>query len=399
MDRERLVEALGLRTPGRTGPPRTDARTVTVTGPAGIGKTHLLRLAMDEYRSQAAVVLVVGDPLDQRVPLGGVEQLLAHPMFSQEEARFARARRSPADPDDVEPDVVRLVVSALERLAGADGLLVVDGAQWLDGSSRSVVADAEGALGVRMPRTLIAERKGEPLLPQSRRIDLSGLSDDEVARLAGDRSQRAIDVATLDECIVATSGNPLAVVEWCARDPSGERHRPVELGEPVRASDLATRRALCLLARRRRGDDVDAAWSRFTHHVADDGDQPLTDIVRRAAGQVVEPDEPLRFRHPQHRLVAMTCVDVDDIAAIASALAATTSDEDSAAWHVADATIAVDDDVSRLLGDVARRARERGTPIEAAWASERAAELASDPELAAEHLAAARDSWSNANHA
>lgn len=384
-DRERVAGLLGLDRAGQS----TQPRVITVTGPAGIGKSHLLRsIASDWSDLDRPVCRIVGDQFDQHIPLGGVRQLLGGDAV---ENAPPRSNALPAT-ENIELAASAELIAALDTLADANTLVVIDDAHWLDETSRRIIAFALRRLDDRAPATLIAQRHGVPMVAFGDRVDVAGMSRDEFNEFIASRANGRNQHESVDDAWTMTGGNPLAAIEWTV---SGGNAQTLDVSatvaERIRACNDIERSALCMLAVSRRGDRLADAWSTLRSEAVDEN---LAATIRSsAASDLVEIDVPLRFRHAEYRDAAARCVGGVQRSAIARSLAASTADDDSAAWHLADATETSDDDVARLLGDVARRSIDRGTPIEAARASERAAQLATDPALACDQLIAAGEAW------
>lgn len=384
-DRERVAGLLGLGQAEQS----TEPRVITLTGPAGIGKSHLLRsIAADWSELDQPVCRIVGDQFDQHIPLGGVRQLVG---IGAVEKAPSRSGTSPAT-ENVELAASAELIAVLDTLADKNTLVVIDDAHWLDETSRRVIAFALRRLDDRAPATLIAQRHGVPMVSFGDRVDITGMSRDEFGDFIATRADDRTRHESVDDAWTMTGGNPLAAIEWTV---SGGNPQTIDVSatvaERIRACNDIERSALCMLAVSRRGDHLADAWSSL--HAGSTAEDLAAAIRSSAACDLVEVDAPLRFRHAEYRDAATRCIGGSQRSAVAHSLATTTSDDDSAAWHLADATETADDDVARLLADVARRSIDRGTPIEAARASERAAQLATDPALACDQLIAAGEAW------
>jgi DNA-binding CsgD family transcriptional regulator len=394
-DRERLAAALGIDQIGaaRMLTEHLAGRVVTVRGPAGIGKSELVRWFVDRaWPFEHRVLRVNGTLLDQHVPLGGVTQLLDAAALQETTpdppAPAAPTKSGPSD--NAELAAAADVLAVLDRLAADTGLLVIDDAHWLDETSRRVIEFALRRLADRSPTTLIAQRPSTPMVTFGERLDVRGLSkteSDEVVatRLGSD------DASVADAAWNATAGHPLALLDWLSQrhDHSRGRH-DIDVGGRVDTCTPQTRLAMCLLARQRSGDDLDAAWTLLT------GDETVgfAEAVRSdETVDVIEPDAPVRFRHAEYQAAAAAAVSTAEQHEVSRCLAVTATQPDSAAWHMADATSTTDDAVARLLDAAGRRAADRGAPIEAARCFEKAAALARDERLRADEIIAAAESW------
>lgn len=399
-DRKRAADLLGVEQTDTsdTAAASTPPRIVTLTGPAGIGKSHILRtIASDWAASDRPTRRIVGAQFDQHIPLGGVRQLLGASMLEPSTWSDGQAPST----ENIELAAASELIAELDDLAGQNALVLIDDAHWLDETSRRIIEFALRRLDDRAPATLIAQRHGIPMVSFGERIEIGGMSREEFGDLLAARgsvrspnndADRSGGHGELDDAWKLTSGNPLAAIEWTV---SGGGVHTVDVGatvaERINACTDIERNALCMLAVSRRGDQLATAWSSLHE---DSATPTLAATIRSSsASDLVELDAPLRFRHPEYRDAASRCITGEQRGAVARSLATSTSDDDSAAWHLADATETADDEVARLLGDVARRSIDRGTPIEAARASERAAQLATDPALACDQLIAAGEAW------
>lgn len=394
-DRERLAAALGIEQIGaaRILTEHLAGRIVTVRGPAGIGKSEVVRWFVEQaWPFEHRVLRVTGTLLDQHIPLGGVTQLLhaAAPTEATGDTPTVGAPPEHARSDNAELAAATEVLAVLDQLATDTGLLVIDDAHWLDETSRRVIEFALRRLLDRSPTTLIAQRPGPPMVTFGQRLDVRGLSrtesDEVVATQLG-----ADDAAVADAAWNSTAGHPLALLDWLSQRHDQTRRRPqIDLGGRVDHCEPRTRLALCLLAHQRSGDDLDAAWALLTGEATD----AFADAVRTdETVDFIEPDAPVRFRHAEYRAAAAAAVSATEQHEVSRCLAATATQPDSAAWHMADATATTDDDVARLLDAAGRRAADRGAPIEAARCFEKAAALARDERLRADEIIAAAESW------
>ncbi|MEM1336009.1 MAG: ATP-binding protein, partial [Actinomycetota bacterium] len=410
----------------------------TAVGPAGIGKTEILRQVRAEWQASGRnVVRIVGTELEQGDPLGGVRQLLdqvGDTLPSPAPPTGLRPDHGPAgggdsasrlrtdtgadtqtgtdtdtsthpnpEPDigaNVERHAAALVLRHLDDLADRNTLLVIDDAHWLDETSRRVVDFALRRLDDQAPPTLIAERPSRSMSSTGERLVLGGLSPDETACLVEERAApRTVEAATIHE---HADGNPLTVLELLSAAPrrSGDEPSPKRslIRSRIDGLDRPSQLALTMLARRRRGDDLDAAWAHLAE--TETGTAGIDDLVTALAPAIdaelvdqrpgaVEPT----FVHPVYRLRASTGVAGRALRPLSEGLAVSTPDVDSAAWHRADAISGRSDETADLLAACARRMTDRGTPIEAARAHEAAAALAVDPNAVIDRRIDAAACW------
>lgn len=102
--------------------------TLVIRGPAGIGKTHLLRCAVTEASRQGfRIRTCAGRQRDRDAPLSALEELLGSD-FSD----FAGSDLAPPHPGDHLPAAMQALRIVLSWAQGGPVLLIVDDAQWID---------------------------------------------------------------------------------------------------------------------------------------------------------------------------------------------------------------------------------------------------------------------------
>jgi len=311
---------------------------VLVEGPAGIGKTELLRLADSMAPSHGVRALQGnGGELEREFPFGVARQLfepaLARATPAQRDELLAgaagragavldrdrrtepRTREAPGSVETVLHGLYWVAANLAER---APLLLVVDDAHWADRSSLLFLAYLAHRLEDLPVALVLAVRTGErapgaelrQIASQSRVLTLPPLSQAAVGKLAEDRLGRAVDPAFASACEQVTGGNPYLVGELvralsdAAVEPTDEAAARVRtLAPPTVARAVLARlagvsesaeglaRAVALLGRdaglRHAGqladlDDTEAAWA--------------ADAL--VAASILSPGRPLEFVHP-----------------------------------------------------------------------------------------------------
>jgi DNA-binding CsgD family transcriptional regulator len=207
-----------------------------VSGPAGIGKTHMLKAAADVARPGLVRLVARGAELEREMPFGAPLQLLEGPV-----------RRSPAllsgaagmsrrlflldagDGTFGEFEGQQLLIHSLYRLvanlaARRPLALLVDDAHELDAPSLRFLAYLARRVRDLPVVLVIALRPSHPgaeahLLdeltqtPGAQRIEPLPLGEEEVARMVAAALDRPPHPAFARECFAVTGGNPLLVRE------------------------------------------------------------------------------------------------------------------------------------------------------------------------------------------
>lgn len=385
-------------------------------GEAGIGKTALLDHAADRAAGMrvlrgsgvegeadvpfAALHLLLGDlvdaaglsgpadragraapadPADPADPAGPAGRLPG-PQAAALGAALGLGRPDPAD---------RLLVGlALLTLlggpgAGAPALVLVDDAQWLDRESADALLFAARRASARGIAFLFAVRDGAAWprtgLPE---LHLTGLPPDDARRLL---ERRGTPADRIDRVVGRARGNPLALIEFASAESELLARAPAEFARAVRGLPEPARTLLAAAA-------------------ADETGGP--DVVVRAAGHLgipfgaLEPAEDaglvsvtrtaVGFPHPLARAAAYQGVPVTRRIAVHRALAeahARAGDAERRVRHLAAAALGTDEAVAAELEEAA----DGVAPPVAAFACERAARLAGDPEVRARRLVAAAE--------
>jgi len=194
-------------------------KTLLISGPAGIGKSALLRRFLEPFRGEGRLLYADGDEDERRIPFGVLHQLLLgldRPLG--ERIADVVAGSSPA------PDPLAMGVALLAAIGELqeDGPIViaVDDAPWADRPSLEAITFALRRLRADQVLALVALRSGEEAAlptgllrlaaePTGRTLRLDGLSSTDLRDLSlasglGELSPRAS--RRLHEY---TEGNPL----------------------------------------------------------------------------------------------------------------------------------------------------------------------------------------------
>ncbi len=383
---------------------------ITLTGPAGIGKSEVTARALEIWPTDSTV-RVVGTEIEQPLALAGIDQLVRRLDGVVEGDTSTATLLEMLTSGEPTPELMvgGALITALDSFGAVGGFLVIDDAHWIDETSRRIIAFALRRLGDDAPVTLVVERNDTgPMTTRGRTIPVSGLSSTETAALLEDRFPAAgVDGATVQGL---TAGNPLAVIEFAASasTPTELTHRIGEhsdhfddhavesaIRHRVGALPPTTQAALFLLAVAHDGDDLHAVWS----DLQVDGSTPLLDALgpARDAALVAGGTAP-RFVHPHYRTIAESAAASSRHRTIRTTLARASDNADHAAWQLALAADGFDDDVADLVDATAQRAFDRGSPIEAARAFEAAARLTSRNAARADRLLQSASAWWYGDH-
>jgi DNA-binding CsgD family transcriptional regulator len=387
---------------------RGENRVLVVRGDAGVGKTALLEYAV-ERASGCRVVRAAGVQSEMELPFAGLQQLFA-PMLDHLERLPAPQRAalrtafglSAGEP----PDRFLVGLAALSLLAevAEDRPLVciIDDAQWLDRASAQALAFVARRLLAEPIAVVFAVRKPseEQELLDLPELTVDGLRDGDARALLDSAIRAPLDEGVRDRIVAETRGNPLALLELprglTAAELAGGFGLPDALALPGRIEDSflrrlaplpdATRLLLLVAAAEPVGDPV-LLW-----RAADRLGIGVEAASAAEAAGLCEFGARVRFRHPLVRSAVYRAVSREDRRAVHGALAQATDpdlDPDRRAWHRAQATAGLDEDVAADLERSADRAQARGGLAAAAAFLEQAAGLTPSPARRSERALAA----------
>ena len=384
------------------------SRVLVLRGEPGVGKSALLEYLV-RRASGSGITRAAGVESEMELAFAGLHQLCAPfvdrldrlPGPQREALGTALGLREGDAPDRF---LVGLAVLSLLSDAAEDRPLicVVDDAQWLDGASAQALAFVARRLGAESVGLVFAVREpaGERHLEGLPELVVVGLDDGDAQALLEAVVAGPLDERVRDRIVSETRGNPLALLEL----PRGRT--PAELaggfglnGGPALAGRIeerfqerfaelppATRLLLLVAAAEPVGDPL-LVWKAAAALGLESGAaDPAT-----AAG-LVELGAQVRFRHPLVRSAVYRAAAPEDRRRVHEALAEATDaeiDPDRRAWHRAQATAGLDEDVAAELERSASRARARGGLAAGAAFHERAAELTPDPKRRAQRALAA----------
>ncbi|GID28792.1 ATP-binding protein [Paractinoplanes brasiliensis] len=274
-------------------------------------------------------------------------------------------------------------------------LCVIDDAQWLDRESADALTFVARRLHAESLGLLFATRP-DGLAPVSGlpTTTLTGLPRDDARTLLSACAAGRLDDTVADHLVGGTGGNPLALIELARTLTPGQLAGLAPLPAPLPVGDLlethflrqitplpAPTRLVLLLVSVAPPDNPALLW-RAAAHLGVTADQA---DAAHSAGILTES---LGFRHPLIRSAVHRGADPADRRRVHAALAAAhdpVRDPERHAWHRAQATIGLDEEVAALL----EKAGERGGHAERAAFLSRAADLSPDPRAQASRLVAA----------
>jgi class 3 adenylate cyclase len=208
-----------------------------VEGPAGIGKTTLLRASRERAAERGMLVLHArATELERDYPMGVVRQCLEAAVRQERDRdrllRGAAALAAPVllDVGDVPETTPQALLHGLYWVvanlsAEAPVLLAVDDAQWADEASLRFLAYLARRLEGNAVAVLIGARPddepgrgGQPALAEiqaaaGRRLEPRPLDVDGVSRVLGEASEGSVAPAFARACHEATGGNPFLLGE------------------------------------------------------------------------------------------------------------------------------------------------------------------------------------------
>src|ERR671914_573218 len=351
---------------------------LVIRGEPGVGKTALLEYAIDSA-ADLRVARAVGVESEMELCYAALHQLCL-PMLD-------RLERLPAPQRDAlgtafglssgtTPDrfLVNLaVLSLLSEAAETQPLLcLIDDVQWLDRASAKALAFVARRLVAESVAIVFATREPIEELRGLRELEVGGLRDSDARELLASAVRGPLVERVRDRIIAETRGNPLALLEL----PRGLASAELAGGfVPPGARPLAHRIEESFLWRAAR--ELRTAREALEPAMKDG---------------LVDVDHRVRFRHPLVRSAVYRDASPGDRRSVHAALAEATDprvDPDRRAWHRAQATSGIDEDVAAELEQSAGRAQGRGGVAAAAAFLERAVGLTADPARRAQRALAA----------
>lgn len=389
-----------------------DLRELAIEGEAGIGKTALWQVGLDEARRLGQVVLTArATESEQGLPHVGLSDLLEGvidrvlPGLSPPRRRaleIALLRRE-AGGDPVDARTLSVAVrDVVQELGGrAPTLIAIDDAQWLDSSTADALTFALRRLEDVSIRVLLTVRRaagGGSTRPHhaftagGQTLRLGPLSAGAMHRFLRDRTGRAYPRQTLRRLQEQSGGNPFVALEMARSLPANvDPLSPLPV--PTDVEELVAARLELLPAPVQHALGILAACGSVSDTVLGRLGIPGEDIVAALDAHVLERlDGTLRFAHPLLSSVAYARLG-DARRAVHVRLADLADDPVDRARHLGQATEEPSEPIARQIAEAAGIAAGRGAVATAAELADRAFRLTPfhDLDASAERaLAAAR---------
>jgi DNA-binding CsgD family transcriptional regulator len=411
-------------------PPYVDALAVLIEGPAGIGKTSLLRAGVAKAETAGATVLYARPvETEANYTYATLGELLG-PHLASIDVRLAEGHRAvlrralgnddgPGPADEVAkeaPDAQRVamaVLAALRAFAAHGPLLIaIDDAPWADPASRDALSFTVRRLAGLPVRLLIAQRSdmpGEPppfgLADTARpipieRLWLEPLSMGALHQLLRSATDSGFARPTLLRIQELSGGNPFYALELArALVASGTSVRPGEnlpmpsslrglVGAHLDRVPASTRRLLLTVAL--------STKPTMGLLEAISGPGTRTHLEPAVDASLICIDGPtVTFDHPLYASTLVAEASAEELRAVHAALGhAAAEDPEARARHLALATDGSDAGVARSLARASARARSRGAPAMAGELADMAVERTpSAGRERSERALAAAEAW------
>jgi DNA-binding CsgD family transcriptional regulator len=372
-EERRIASLLGNARNGRGG-------ALIVSGEPGIGKTTLLAVTTTAPTGMSSL-RVDGFEAESNMPFAALQRL-STPLRAWLPALPERHRQAievaAGDREGPPPDRYLVGLAILGLLAAAAEvepvLCVVDDAHLLDPESLDVLAFVGRRLEAEAVALVFAARPGERIdarVAGIERIELGGLALDPALDLLLSSVGEPLDRAIAAQVVMATGGNPLALVDLAGElsvrqmIESSLTDAPFPVGQHLEAHYVRQVRSL--------PDDVQlwllvaaADTSGNVDLIRDAADRlGLASGVADAAerSELVDIGSSVTFRHPLVGSAAYNAARGHQRRQVHRALAVAAEDlgmVELEAWHSARATLGTDPDVAKRLERVADLGGRRG---------------------------------------
>ena len=387
-------------------------------GEAGIGKSALLRTALDAAAQRDFGILRTrGFESESDIPFAGLLELLTPLLALRDRIPEVQARAlgsalaleppTPFDRFAVPAAMLSLLGAAAEE---KPYLVAADDVHWLDDASREALIFVARRLGAEGVVLLCASRPVKPVLEAFEGVAaqaIEGLDDATASELLKRESRHRVADAVAQDLVATAGGNPLALTEMprglspdqlAGREPLAG---PIPAGQQIetafarQVADLpqATREALLVAAAMQTG-----RHDLFAQALAARG-LPADALDPAISAGMIALDGRLDFFHPLLRSAIYHAADPVTRRSVHGTLADVAQSPARRAWHLAAAADAPDEEVAAALESAAAEARARGGVVASARAYERAANLSTEEEGRARRLLEAASDFAQSGHA
>jgi tetratricopeptide (TPR) repeat protein len=373
---------------------RRDPPVLLVQGEAGIGKTTLWSAGVRTARENGDRVLAhTATWSEAQLSFTALRDLLSDayrdvaeglPMPQRHALDVTLLLEEPRGTPPQQGEIAVAFLSALRALAEHGPLLLaVDDIQWVDAASVQPLAYALRRLRDASVAGLLARREGafagglvvDQSLPSGHELlEVGSLSLGAFGRIIHDLLGAAYPRPTLHRLHAAAGGNPFYGLELArALERRGGGIHPSEpLDLPESLQGVVSERLDVCRPRTRRALAAAAALAAPTVSLV--GDREALDAAADA-GLVEIRDDRVRFTHPLYAAGAYASVGTRERRALHARLAATVTDAEERARHLALSTAEPDAAAAVTIEDAARAAAARGATATAAELAEQALRL------------------------
>jgi DNA-binding NarL/FixJ family response regulator len=374
---------------------------LVLAGEAGIGKTTVWRAGLERAREQGVRVLACRPAESEaRLSFAGLSDLV-QPVLDEVlgalppvQRRALEAALLLSEEERAPPDHRTISTACLGvlRWLARDGrvLVAVDDVQWLDPPTALVLEFVARRLAEEPVGLLVAERvAGDAEAPlglgrsdlEVGRVRLGPLSTGALHRVLRDRFGVTLTRPVLRRVHEASGGNPFYALELVralqARGGRIQPGRPLPVPETLEA--ILRERFEALPVRAREILAAAAALARPTESILGD---PLALEQAAESGVIELADGEIRFSHPLLASAAYMSIPAVERRRLHRRLAELVTDPEERARHLALGATEPSEEVAHALDEAAREAAARGAPATAAELAELAVRLtpATDPD-------------------